>query len=575
MENNLHNIDEIFAKTLGDHSIDPSGSVWDKIQGQLDASTSSHQVDKVFEKGLGQHTMEPPAYVWDNIKISLDLAIGRRRRIIGWITGAASAVVIAFVGGYFIANSGENASENVISEKISNTHQVQIDINHFWDMRNVVFGQTTSGGQTYTSNTPNNGNNDPMNIGQDNVNHNSNTNNGYINKNIEDNHNGYFGTHSQQDFDDKRNTPNIIMNDQHKSNSPAESQDKGGDDKGKKGKAVTTDVNGPVENQIGTNGSTSVAALNNNEQVIIENSTNNTVIVTDNNTNNSVEENRTEAINPNEQSSIKDNQDENGNPLTVKEDVTTTFTVLPYFSPTYTFRNSSMTSTNGIQNAFGTETKFKEQANFSYSAGLLVGYNFTPRLTIFIGASFNSFSNTTSRNDIHSKSFDQIAAGDSTTFAITTAGELGGVNIVPTQGTPENPTYIEQDYFVGSSQIGSVKRITQTFSYVEVPVMARYKFFGPKIGLILTGGLSTGFIVQNDVTLESDTETKKFGGTSQIRNFNMNAIFGIGIEARLMPFMYLNIEPTFKYSFLNWSMDNRFQMNPISLGLNTGLAFKF
>ncbi len=87
--------------------------------------------------------------------------------------------------------------------------------------------------------------------------------------------------------------------------------------------------------------------------------------------------------------------------------------------------------------------------------------------------------------------------------------------------------------------------------------MVRYKIGGPKFGLILTGGVSTGFMVQNDVTLVGANETRNFGQTSQIRNFNMNAHFGIGIEAKLTPFMYLNIEPTFKYSFLNWSMDSQ------------------
>jgi hypothetical protein len=536
MDNNLHNIDEIFAKALSEHSMEPPAYVWDNIKGQLDATSGEH-IDNIFAKTLGEHTLVPPAYVWDNIKGQLDADSGKRRIRIGWIIGTASAVIFAFVGGYFIATSGD-ANETHVSEKISNTHNAQIDVNHFWDLRTVeTVGESHSGGQTFTTTTP--------------VDTYTNTNEG--------------GNGDLQP-EDNRTAPYSI-NGEHKLIVPSKNQESGAEDDGKKTDAVTTDVNGPVESQIGTHGSTIVTALNDDKKVIVENQSTQT-------TTTQTEESRIETVNPNDESTFDNRLDENGNPFMIKNDNLPTFTVLPYFAPTYTFRNSSMFNTNGIQNAFDTlngNSKFNEKVNFSYSAGVLVGYNFTKNLTVFIGASYNSFSNTTSRNDIHTRAFDQINPGDTSTAMITSAGDINGVNVVPTAtGSAEDPTYMLQD-----NMIGKVTSVTQTFSYIEVPVMVRYRVGGPKIGLILTGGIGTGFIVQNDVLVQGANGSRNCGPTSQIRNFNMNASFGIGIEAKLLPFMYLNIEPTFKYSFLNWSMDSRFQMNPISLGLNTGLAFKF
>jgi hypothetical protein len=537
MDKNLNNIDEIFAKALGDHSIDPPPHVWENIQGQLEA-TSGQEIDQVFSKTLGEHTMTPPAYVWDNIKDKLDADSGKRRVRFGWIMGSACAIIFSFVGGYIIANYSGFTNNDDVSEKITNTHKTQIDVNHFWELHGIsTVGQSNSGGHTYTTTTQ--GTTIDINDGSG----------------LEDNRVAPTNNSGEH-------TPIV----------PSINQS-GGDDNGKKNNAVTIDVNGKVESQMGTNGSTNVTALNDNT-VITTNSTKNDVVNNNNDTKTNVDENRYEVVNPNDESTYDDKLDENGNPVVVKFDNPVTFTILPYFSPTVTWRNSSMLSSNGIQNAFDTtngNSKFSERMNFSYSAGLLVGYNFTPNLTVFIGASYNTFSNTTSRNDIHTRSFDQIPAGDTSTNIFTTAGELNSVNVVPTStGSPEDPTYMLQD-----NMVGKVKSITQTFSYIEVPVLLRYRIGGPKIGLILTGGISTGFIVQNAVTVEGANETKTFGETSQIRNFNMNASFGVGIEAKILPFMYLNIEPTFKYSFLNWSMDSRFQMNPISLGLNTGVAFKF
>ncbi len=538
---NKHNIDEIFAKVFNDHSVDPPASVWDKIQGRLDASLSGNEIDKVFENALGEHTVTPPAYVWDNIKGKMDAAEGKRRKRIGWIIGSASMIIFSFVGGFFIANYGGGNTEDMTpSEKISNSHKVNIDVNHFWNLRNVdTYGESNSGGHTYTNNVP------------------SNTNGG------------------DGSGMDENSTPRTAPNGasgEIEPLVPSENQEKGGNDKGKKTDAVTSDVNGKVESLIGVNNSTNVAAKDDNKHVGIENKS---TVLNDNNSNNNADENRTEKVNPNG-SIANNNDDKNGDEIKkVKEESPTTFTILPYFAPTYTARNSSMENMNGYQNAFGSDPNFKETPNFSYSAGVLVGYNFTPRLTVFVGAAFNTFSNTTTRDYIHSRSFDQIAPGDTSAYAVSSAGDMTGLNIVPTQGTPENPTYIQQDYLMNPSAKGSIQKVTQTFSYVEVPVLARYKFFGKKVGLIVTGGLSTGFIVQNEVTVSTANETRSFGETGQIRNFNMNAIIGVGIEAKLTPFMYLNIEPTFKYSFLNWSMDPRFKVNPISIGLNTGLAFKF
>src|SRR5688572_11042863 len=275
MDNKPHNIDEIFAKVLGDHGMDPPASVWDKIQGRLDASLSSQDIDKVFEQNLGEHTMQPPAYVWDNIKNKLDAADGKRRVRIGWIIGSASAVIFSFVGGYFIANYSGNTDETQASEKISNEHQIQIDVNHFWDLQHTdTYGETTSGGHTFTNTTPNTGNDSNI-----------------IN----------------EDGNDNRVAPNSASGEVIPL-VPSQTQEKGRDDQGKKTDAVTSDVNGKVETQIGTKGSTNVAANDDlNTTEIIENSTNNTVLSNNNDNNGSVDENRTEKVNPNDSRTEKGN----------------------------------------------------------------------------------------------------------------------------------------------------------------------------------------------------------------------------------------------------------------------------
>jgi len=562
MDNNLNNIDELFAKGLEGHSMDPPAHIWENIQSKLDATTTSN-VDDLFSKGLAEYAIVPPAYVWDNIKTQLDAESGKRRLRIGLIIGTASAVVAAFVGGYFIANNmGINFTEEKVSEKISGSHNTEIDVNHFWNLRKVIpFGKTDAEAiflYTPISNNSSVGTNTSNNVNSEENGSNS-TNN--VNTNSTINNNDGSGEYRiAPDGNIEEKSPVI----------PSQSQS-GGSDAGKKTDAVAADVKGFTENPIGINGSTTVTEISQstlvNNNILTNTETQNT-FSTNNDT--EVEKSHAEVLNPNDPTTF---YDEKGNKL--MQESFATFTVLPYFSPTYTWRNSSMTSSNGIQSVFDSNNangEFKETPNFSYSTGVLVGYNFTEKLTVFIGASFNTFSNTTNRADLHSRSFDQINPGDTSTHLITTAGELNGVNVVPTTtGSPEDPTYLLQD-----NDMGKVRSITQTFSSIEVPVLVRYRLGGKRVGVTFTGGISTGFLVQNDVTLTNEKgETRNFGQTDQVRNFNMNAIIGVGIEVKILPYMFLDVQPTFKYSFINHSMDSRFQMNPFSLGLNTGLSFKF
>lgn len=549
--------DKLFSDKLQNHSVPPPAFVWDNISSKLEATASEHATDQLFAETLANHSVPPPAYVWENIATVLDATTNDRKSRLGWIIGAASAIVIAFTGGYIFGDhinlfQKDNA---ILTVKPVMNRTIQLDVNRLWNLRNIEIGDVSTIGHTYTTivnghvvnDTPGNSNN---------VDNNSNTTDFGSHKNPTNNI-GNFGIQKN--------------NDGVKNNKPTSSNNRKNSNKTTNSSVVNPNI---VDNTIVASNSNlnysiidisnhtepktyeldNISHQSNESQVIANNGSETIKAISDSDYKNSVvgEADRSEKVEK------------------VEHDEATTFVILPYFSPVVAFRNSEMTNQTGIQNAFGGSSKMSERIDFSYSTGLLLGYQLSTKFTLFAGASYNQMNHTIQRDQIFSRAFDQIAIGDST-IGLSSIGELGGFQLLPEIGGSETNTEI-----IGENSTNKIASVTQQFGYVEVPVLLQYNFLTKnKFSMHATGGLSTGFVVQNNAIARfTDNTTQNFGTTNNIRNFNFNLQLGLGMQFKLHKHVFLNIEPTFRYSIVNWSTDARFRANPILLGLNTGIAIK-
>jgi hypothetical protein len=248
----------------------------------------------------------------------------------------------------------------------------------------------------------------------------------------------------------------------------------------------------------------------------------------------------------------------------------TQFSVQPFFSPMYVLRNSNGNDQSyaSIGNSGG---DFEQNPAFSYEAGVLLGYNFTSKISLHVGVSYHQMTHTTSPDHLFSTPFAQLGPLDTAVSLHSSAGELDGVTMLPNT-TANPPSYqLSTDELLGSA----TTRISQIFSFIEVPVIAKYRFGKEKIGFTVGAGLSTGFLVRNEAHAESANGHVLFGQTKDIRNVNFNVLIQLGIDVRILPWMYLTLEPTFRYSLLDWNISDNVSMNPIFFGANTGLSFRF
>ncbi|SHH08066.1 outer membrane beta-barrel protein [Flagellimonas flava] len=117
-------------------------------------------------------------------------------------------------------------------------------------------------------------------------------------------------------------------------------------------------------------------------------------------------------------------------------------------------------------------------------------------------------------------------------------------------------------------------KMVQQLGYVEVPVELNYSLIDKKFGVNLIGGVSSLFLVDNSVLLESEGLVTEMGEANNVNSLNFSTNIGVGLNYEFSPKVQLNLEPVFKYQ-LNTFSDTAGSFRPFSVGVYSGVSFKF
>jgi hypothetical protein len=152
---------------------------------------------------------------------------------------------------------------------------------------------------------------------------------------------------------------------------------------------------------------------------------------------------------------------------------------------------------------------------------------------------------------------------------------VDGIKIV-TSSNNNNAAVQRQEF--ASFQNGNLANLNgdlnQTFSYIEVPVEAKYALLRKKLGVNVIGGLSTYVLYNKGVTIQNENGSTMLGEASNINDLNFSGNVGIDVDYNINKKLYINVSPMFKYQFNTFSKnDGGFQ--PYYLGIYTGLNFRF
>ncbi len=238
------------------------------------------------------------------------------------------------------------------------------------------------------------------------------------------------------------------------------------------------------------------------------------------------------------------------------------WSVGPSVAPVYF---SSIGEGSPIHSNFTSNSKSGD-VNFSY--GVSVSYNVNSKLSLRTGVHRVDYGYST--NDIaFSSSFEASTNNliDNINYALRSR------NLVVRSKANSSPNAeAVLDFAAENPSLDG--RMVQQFGYLEVPLELNYALIDSKFGLSIIGGVSSLFLADNSVTLESGDLVMEMGEANNINSVNFSTNFGFGLNYKFTPKVQLNLEPVFKYQ-LNTFSETSGSFQPFSIGIYSGLNFKF
>ena len=235
------------------------------------------------------------------------------------------------------------------------------------------------------------------------------------------------------------------------------------------------------------------------------------------------------------------------------------WTFNPSVAPVYynTLRNGSP-----IEQSFDDNYKTGE-THLSY--GLHVAYQVAKNLSIRTGMNKVTMGYSTDDVTFSTNSGNPIATGN-----IDYSGNHLNLIISNLSQRPQR-AFLPEVPKTGVLYNGSM---IQRMGYLEVPFEVKYKMTGDRLGLHFIGGVSSLFLLDNQILLQSSTIYTEVGEANNINSMNFSTNLGLGVDYRLTNDLMFNLEPMFKYQWNTFSGDDG-GFSPYLLGIYTGFSFRF
>jgi hypothetical protein len=244
-------------------------------------------------------------------------------------------------------------------------------------------------------------------------------------------------------------------------------------------------------------------------------------------------------------------------------------------SPTYYMRPEL--SSSEISNQISSS----EQSRVSYSGGVGFSYKISKKLSIQSGLYYSSIGNEVDNiNSFAGFHLFDFSKSDHNFEVLTSSGRIYTDNpdvfLVDMSGNRVITRYTNDVFDPAKANLSYINStLFQNFSYLEMPVMVRYKLIDKNIDFNLIGGLSYNLLVNNSVHAVIDGSKYNIGKTEGLNQFMVSSSVGMGMEYSISEKISLNLEPTFRYYLNPFSNIQGIGAHPYSFGIFSGLSYKF
>lgn len=244
-------------------------------------------------------------------------------------------------------------------------------------------------------------------------------------------------------------------------------------------------------------------------------------------------------------------------------------------SPNYYSRVSFGTNQNADDLASN------EKPEVSYSGGMAFAYKVNKRMSIQSGIYYSSIGQKISGVSAWSGFGKYNDAKGSSQFSVqTSSGTIVATNnniyLRDNLSTRVLSGYLAESVDPAKASLTHLNNsISQNFSYLEVPVIFKYKAIDRKIDVNLIGGLSYNMLVGNSASASVGGVKYSIGKTEGLSPVNFSSSLGLGFEYTLSKKFSLDLEPTFRYYLTPLGGLVGSSIHPYSFGVFTGVLYKF
>jgi hypothetical protein len=246
------------------------------------------------------------------------------------------------------------------------------------------------------------------------------------------------------------------------------------------------------------------------------------------------------------------------------------WSVMAMASPTYFSGFSSGQSSQLISS---------EQPAISYTGGFGVSYKINKRLSVQTGVYYaelgrevngiNSFGGFNAIMDAKSSHSFEVLTSSGTVFVsnpdVYLAADPGKRVISDYNALDPNKTSLQ---YLNNN-------IIQNFSYLQMPVVLKYKFIDRSLDFNIMGGMSYDLLLDNSVYTLAGSEKYVLGTTGGLNQFTISSSLGMGMEYSFSKKISLNLEPTFRYYLNPFNGSSGARVHPYSFGVFSGFSYKF
>ncbi len=248
-----------------------------------------------------------------------------------------------------------------------------------------------------------------------------------------------------------------------------------------------------------------------------------------------------------------------------------------HMAPQYNYRYLTQTSQSLYDDI---PFQSLEQQIYSYSAGLSAHVRLSPNWAIQTGLNYNNTGQFI-QGIVSYHHPDNISLYSDFQYVLTS---LGGVRVHDTYNHFEDIqstrilTARSMSFNADVDKLNkTTEGITQTFSYIEIPLVLRYHIYRQHIGLEVKGGFSGNYLVRKDVFLGKNMFQSPIGETLGVEQFNFSVIGGFALNLPITSNIMLHVEPTAQLFLHPVVIDGLRVSNavPYNLSLHTGFSYRF